>query len=29
MLAFVGGALHQAKIPASPDLVAASAQHAG
>lgn len=28
MLAFVGGALHHSKIPASPDLVAASAQHA-
>lgn len=28
MLAFVGGALHQSKIPASPDLAAASAQHA-
>jgi hypothetical protein len=26
MLAFVGGALHQSKIPASPDLVAASAK---
>jgi hypothetical protein len=28
MLAFVGGALHQSKISASPDLAAASAQHA-
>ena len=28
MLAFVGGALHQAKIPASPDLAAAVAKHA-
>ena len=27
MLAFVGGALHQSKIPASPELAAASAQH--
>jgi hypothetical protein len=27
MLAFVGGALHQSKIPASPELVAASANH--
>jgi hypothetical protein len=28
MLAFVGGALHQAKIPASPELAAATAKHA-
>jgi len=28
MLAFVGGALHQSKIPASPKLTAASAKHA-
>ncbi|WP_298256775.1 hypothetical protein [Bradyrhizobium sp.] len=28
MLAFVGGALHQSKIPASPELAAASARHA-
>src|SRR5216684_8908269 len=28
MLAFVGGALHQSKIPASPELVAASAKQA-
>jgi hypothetical protein len=28
MLAFVGGALHQSKIPASPELTAASAKHA-
>jgi hypothetical protein len=27
MLTFVGGALHQSKIPASPELAAASAQH--
>ena len=27
MLAFVGGALHQSKIPASPDFAAASAKH--
>ena len=27
MLAFVGGALHQSKIPASPELAAASAKH--
>ena len=27
MLAFVGGALHQSKIPASPELAAASANH--
>ncbi|WP_284273221.1 hypothetical protein [Bradyrhizobium iriomotense] len=27
MLAFVGGALHQSKIPASPELAAASARH--
>jgi hypothetical protein len=27
MLAFLGGALHQSKIPASPELAAASAQH--
>jgi hypothetical protein len=27
ILAFVGGALHQSKIPASPELVAASAKH--
>jgi hypothetical protein len=29
MLAFVGGALHQSKIPASPELAAASAKYAG
>jgi hypothetical protein len=28
MLAFVGGALHQAKIPAAPELAAAAAKHA-
>src|SRR5713226_989758 len=28
MLAFVGGALHQSKIPASPELAAASAKYA-
>jgi hypothetical protein len=28
MLAFVGGALHQSKIPASPELAAAAAKHA-
>ena len=29
LLAFVGGALHQSKIPASPELAAASAKHLG